>query len=215
MAVTRGQRIGIWVIAVFMAVGTIGSFAIIVLANANAQNDQKRYNELAAQYQADDDAFNKKLSDTYFPKLKEYESRVAPFDEASVTELTTVDLAEGTGETLTSESTFTAFYIGWNPAGTVFDSSFNDTKDGLKTPFNTAAGVISGWPMGVDGMKEGGVRELALPSDLAYGEQGNGENIGPNMPLKFIVLVVPSGEVNSAPQPTEELINLQKRIYGY
>ena len=72
MATTKTQRIGIWIIAVFMAVGTIGSFAIIVLANSNSQTDQARVNELTAQYQkatdeykAKVDAQAKQLSDTH------------------------------------------------------------------------------------------------------------------------------------------------------
>ena len=60
MATTKTQRIGIWIIAVFMAVGTIGSFAIIVLANSNSQADTARYNELYAQYQKEQTAYTEK-----------------------------------------------------------------------------------------------------------------------------------------------------------
>ena len=57
MATSQSQRIGIWVIAVVLAVGTIGSFFLAILANDNQKADQeaalKQYKELLAeQYKA-------------------------------------------------------------------------------------------------------------------------------------------------------------------
>lgn len=190
MAATKAQRIGIWVIAAFMAIGTIGSFAIIVLANSNSQKDQARVKELTAQYQNDIAA----QSDTYYPTLSQYSSRVSAFDPATVTELKTEDLVVGDGETIKSDSSFSAYYIGWNPSGTIFDSSIDGEK--LKDPIAVQpGGVIEGWTKGVDGMKVGGVRELTIPSNLAYGETGSGDSIPPNTPLKFIVMIVPTVEI--------------------
>lgn len=203
MATSKAQRIGIWIIAAFMAVGTVGSFAIIVLANQNQQTDQARVNELTAQYQADTAAQSEELSEKYFDTLNQYSSRASAFDAASVTELKTEDLSVGGGETLTAESTFTAYYIGWTPDGKVFDSSINGKT--LKAPFSvTPGGVIQGWTEGAVGMKVGGVRELTIPSELAYGETGSGETIPPNTPIKFVVLVIPTPEPIEMPQ---ELIN--------
>lgn len=217
MATTKTQRIGIWVIAVFMAVGTIGSFAAIVLANQNSQSDQKRsqqltadYQAATAEYQAKVDAQSKELSDKYFDTLNGYMSRVGAFDAAAVTELQTEDLLVGEGEAITTESTFTAYYIGWNPTGTVFDSSVEE--ESLKAPFSvTPGGVIEGWTKGADGMKVGGIRELTLPSALAYGEAGQGEDIPANTPLKFIVMIIPTPEVIPAPEMPQELLDLYKR----
>ena len=211
MAATRTQRIGIWIIAVFMAVGTIGSFAIIVLANSNSQNDQARYNQLLADYQADVEAQNQALSDEYKDKVSGYTSRVSAFDAASVTELKTEDLEQGAGEELTAESSFTAYYIGWNPEGTIFDSSLNEDGS-LKAPFSASpGGVITGWTEGIVGMKVGGVRELAIPSDMAYGETGSGNDIPPNTPIKFVIITIPTPESVEIPQ---ELIDLQARLYA-
>ena len=39
-------------------------------------------------------------------------------------------------------------------------------------------------------MKTGAKWEIAIPSDLAYGEQGAGANIGPNEPLVFIIELI-------------------------
>lgn len=222
MAATKIQRVGIWIIAIFMAVGTIGSFAIIVLANANAQNDQKRYNELATEYQADVTRYQEEvaaqgaeLSKKYFDSFKKYLSSPAKFDKKSVMELKTKDLVKGKGEKLTSESTFTAYYIGWGPDGKMFDSSFSDDKKSLIAPLSVEPGtVIKGWTQGVDGMREGGVRELTIPSDLAYGEAGHGADIPADTPLKFIMMVIPEPDKIELPQMSEELINLRQRIYG-
>lgn len=199
MAATRGQRIGIWIIAAFMAIGTVGSFAIIVLANQNQQTDQARINSLTAEYQAKVAAQATELSAKYFDTFNQFASRVGTFDAASVTELKTEDLAEGDGETLTTESSFTAYYLGWTPDGKIFDGSIDGTS--LKAPFTVQPGqVIEGWTNGVVGMKVGGVREITIPSEQAYGATGSGESIAPNTPLKFVIMVIPTPETVAVPQ---------------
>lgn len=213
MATTKTQRIGIWIIAVFMAVGTIGSFAIIVLANSNSQTDQARVNELTAQYQkatdeyqAKVDAQAKQLSEQYYPTFSQFASRPSTFDKTTVTELKTEDLLAGTGEQLTDQSTFTAYYIGWTADGHIFDQSIADGS--LKAPLTAApGGVIKGWTQGVAGMKVGGVREITIPSDLGYGATGSGESIPPNAALKFVVMVIPTPEEIAQPEMPQELIN--------
>ncbi|OJU97146.1 hypothetical protein BGO18_03150 [Candidatus Saccharibacteria bacterium 47-87] len=222
MATTKVQRIGIWVIAAFMAVGTIGSFAIIVLANNNTQKDQARFNELYSKYQTEQSAYQakvdaqtKELSDKYFSTFSPYLSNVASFDASSVKELGKQDLVEGTGDAITSESSFSAYYIGWNPSGKMFDSSFSDAKDSLKAPLPvTPGGVIKGWTQGVDGMKVGGIRELTIPADLAYGKTGSGADIPADTPLKFVVMIIPAPEAIAQPAMSSELITLYTRLYG-
>ena len=212
MAATKTQRIGIWIIAVFMAVGTIGSFVAIVFANENQAVDQARINELSAQYQADYEVYQEKvdaqaaeLSEKYYPLFSPYQSRVSAFNKDAVTELTTEDLIIGDGETLTADSSFTAYYIGWNPEGTVFDSSIEG--DRLKAPFAVSPGsVIQGWSEGVEGMKIGGIRELTIPSDLTYGETGSGDDIPANTPIKFVLMVIPTPEAIAAPEIPQELL---------
>lgn len=207
MAASRGQRIGIWIIAIFMAVGTIGSFVAIVLANQNDTNDKARYTQLLNEYQKKQEDQSKELADKYYDKFKQYESRVGEFDAASVTELKTEDLTVGDGADLTSESAFTAYYIGWTPDGKIFDQSISGET--LKAPFNAAPGqTIKGWSNGVAGMKVGGVRELTIPADQAYGASGT-TGIAPNTPLKFVMMVIPTPE---AIEPSNELIELNNRM---
>jgi FKBP-type peptidyl-prolyl cis-trans isomerase len=112
------------------------------------------------------------------------------FDVASVGDkVTTTDLVPGDGADITKDTKYQAYYIGWNPKGKTFDSSFSSDK--LKAPIDTSQGsMISGWTTGVAGMKVGGVREITIPSDLAYGDKGSGDDIPPNTPIKFVVMII-------------------------
>ena len=190
MATGKSQRIGIWIIAVVMLVGTIGSFAVMILANQNAQQEQAKQNEALAEFQKQQDAETKKLNDEYYPIFKEYEDAPAEFNKDEVGDkVATKDLKEGAGATISNETKYQAYYIGWNPRGKSFDSSFDGDK--LKAPLDTSQiSLIEGWNQGVVGMKVGGVREITIPSDLAYGEQGSGEDIPANTPIKFIVMII-------------------------
>lgn len=201
----KAQRIGILVIAIVMVAGTLGSFAMLILANDNITKEQDK---AAKDYQAmveEQQKEAKELSDTYYPIFKEYENRPAEFDAEAVGEtVTTVDLKEGDGEVIADGSTYRVYYLGWDPKGKMFDSSFNGESlsaplthlaDGMwEFPGGQTGNVIEGWPLGIDGMKVGGVRELTIPSDLAYGEAGSGDTIPPNTPLKFIIMVIPAAK---------------------
>lgn len=210
MATTKTQRIGIWIIAIFMAVGTVGSFAAIVLAGQNDRNDQARLTELMKEYQDKVNAQQEEYSDKYYPIFKKYADAPKAFDADSVKKLAKKNLKAGDGEVLTEESEFTAYYIGWNPEGKVFDSSFNKDKTALEDPFLARpGGVIKGWSKGVVGMKVGGIREVTIPADMAYGAAGSGEDIPPNTPLKFIIMVVPEQE---SVEPSQELQELYSRL---
>lgn len=220
MATTKGQRIGIWIIAAFMLVGTIGSFLMIILANQNAQTDQARFEAASKKYQEESKAYqdklavqNKELSDKYYETLNGYVNVPAVFNAEEVKELSTRDLQEGTGDVIGENATFQAYYIGWNPSGKVFESS---AKDGALTAPITAApgGVIEGWLKGAVGMKKGGVREITIPASLAYGDQARSEDIPANTPLKFILLAIPTPEKITEPEMPKELIQYY-RSQGY
>lgn len=186
------QRIGILVIAIVMVVGTIGSFLMLILANQNTLNEQTQ----AAKAQQDAAEKRQKetadLSAKYYATFKPYESRVGGFDASTVGEsVTHEDLLEGNGAVISKDSAYQAYYIGWNPKGTIFDSSING--DALKEPLDLGQmQLITGWYDGVEGMKVGGVREITIPSDKAYGEKGQGNDIPPNTPIKFIIMAIPS-----------------------
>ncbi len=196
MATSNAQRVGIWIIAIVMAVGTIGSFFVMILANDNAQTDQsqnkdlqEKYNKAVAEYQAKVDAQNTELSAQYYPTFSPYVTQVGTFNADDAKTLKTEDLLVGSGEEIISGTKYSAYYIGWNPEGKIFDSSITGSK--LKSPIH-GSGLIQGWLEGVIGMKIGGVRVLTIPADKAYGEKGSGDLIPPHTPLKFVVFAIPT-----------------------
>ncbi|HTK39555.1 MAG TPA: FKBP-type peptidyl-prolyl cis-trans isomerase [Patescibacteria group bacterium] len=215
MATPKSQRIGILIILVVTIIGTMGSFAVMILNTKNTQQDDQRKQQLYAQYQKDSkdyqaklDAQAKVLSKKYYPIFNQYAARPAKFDLNSVKTLTKKDLRVGNGKTVTDSTEFAAYYIGWNPDGKVFDQSISDGS--LKSPIPVSglktASLIEGWKKGLVGMKIGGVRELTIPSDLAYGESGQGDDIPPNTPLKFIVMAIDQPEPIPTPQVPQELL---------
>lgn len=222
MATPKSTRIAIVIIAIMMVVGTIGSFAVIVLAEQNKDIDNQRYEEAVAQWQRDQDIYNAKqaaqadqLSDKHFETFDQFTDRVASYDKDSITELKKTDLKQGDGEEIDGETKFATYYIVWNSDGKVFDGSVVDDSK-LKAPLRVDDGLdqasfIDGWIEGMKGMKIGGVRELVVPSDLAYGEAGSGDNVPPNMPLKFIVMVIELPEEIEEPEMPEALM---RSIYG-
>lgn len=201
MATPKSQRIGILIIAVVMVVGTIGSFAVMVLATRNQQDQSNSQQAAYEEYQADIEAQNAQLSEQYYPVFSEYSDLPKVYSRDSVTKLVTKDLRVGDGETVADETLFVAYYIGWNSDGTVFDQSIDNGA--LKAPFPinglATTSVIEGWQEGLVGMKLGGVRLLEIPSDKAYGEKGSGDKIPPNEPLKFVVMAVEQPEAVPVP----------------
>jgi FKBP-type peptidyl-prolyl cis-trans isomerase FkpA len=94
------------------------------------------------------------------------------------------DIKAGDGKTCTGRGqTALVHYTGWLEDGTKFDSS-RDRDDPFSFPVDCSY-VIPGWDEGVQGMREGGVRKLVVPSRLAYGERGAGGVIPPNATLIF------------------------------
>ncbi|MBR4028361.1 MAG: FKBP-type peptidyl-prolyl cis-trans isomerase [Alistipes sp.] len=74
-------------------------------------------------------------------------------------------------------------YEGKTRDGKVFDSSY-ERGEPISFPLN---GVIKGWTEGMKLVKAGGQITLWIPSELAYGENGAGSDIGPNEALEFKV----------------------------
>ena len=61
------------------------------------------------------------------------------------------------------------YYTGWLTNGTVFDSRRSPANPASFTVTTGAGGVIPGFAEGLVGMKPGGIRQLIIPPELAYG----------------------------------------------
>ena len=98
------------------------------------------------------------------------------------------DLVLGTGTAASAGATAVVHYTGWLLDGTKFDSS---RDRGVPLEFVIGRGqVIAGWDEGVVTMNVGGKRELIIPPNLAYGDQGAGGVIPPGATLKFEVELI-------------------------
>ena len=197
MATPRSQRIGILIIAIVMIAGTLGSFLVMGLSINNQKIDQAQLEKASNDYKLKVAMQTMELSGKYYGDFSAYMSIPASFSADDITELTTKDLKIGDGEEIKSGDLYNAYYIGWNPKGVIFDQSI--TNGTLKEPI-TGGNLIIGWEEGVIGMKVGGVRELTIPSDKAYGVNGSGENIPANTPIKFIVMIIPKVEEIPVPE---------------
>lgn len=94
-----------------------------------------------------------------------------------------VVIKEGTGAMPTATDKVKTHYHGTLITGEVFDSSV-ERGEPISFPVN---GVIKGWTEALQLMKVGSKWKLFIPSDLAYGERGAGQQIGPNSALIFEV----------------------------
>lgn len=92
-------------------------------------------------------------------------------------------ITEGKGDSPKATDTVSTNYKGTLIDGTEFDSSYKRGQP-AKFPVN---GVIKGWTEALQMMKPGAKWQLFVPSDLAYGDRGAGELIGPNATLLFEV----------------------------
>ena len=95
------------------------------------------------------------------------------------------DIKVGVGPEAKSGDKVKVHYTGWFTDGKKFDSSVDAHR-----PYSFTLGqgnVIKGWDEGVAGMKVGGKRQLRIPPELAYGDQGFKNIVPPKATLIFDV----------------------------
>jgi len=177
----KTTRIIIWIIAITMAVGFIGSSYLMILQNNNANKPQTQQAAQTPPGQADPNAFKV---------------------DGPVGKLEVIDLRPGTGEVAKAGDTITVHYKGTlAQTGIKFDSSYDRGEPitlKLQTPTEAESGVIVGWVQGIDGMRIGGKRRLVIPAALAYGERASG-SIPANSDLVFEI------ELFAVSPPTSDL----------
>ena len=92
-------------------------------------------------------------------------------------------------------------YTGRLLDGSMFDSSVeSDAREGgIYAPGREysplaykvgSASLIKGWEDGIMGQTEGSILQIIMPSQLAYGPQGHGQQIPPYSPLVFDIEIV-------------------------
>jgi FKBP-type peptidyl-prolyl cis-trans isomerase len=99
-------------------------------------------------------------------------------------------MQQGNGPKPTANDTVTVNYRGTLINGKEFDSSY---KRGQPISF-PVSGVIKGWTEALQLMPVGSKWQLYIPSDLAYGDQGAGADIGPGQTLIFDVELISIGD---------------------
>ena len=119
------------------------------------------------------------------------------------TKLVITDITDGEGVGAAVGDLIAVHYVGvLSSGGTRFDGNFGSS------PFSLTLGkgqVIKGWDEGLLGMKAGGMRQLDIPADLAYGDSGSGDVIKPGAALSFVVEmvgIIPATDPADEPQLT-------------
>ncbi len=193
------QRIVISVIAIVMLGSIIASYAAIILGNSNsstASGSGAISEEKIIEYE---NAYNAKLaefksvSQSDFDKFYQFHSEISAYNEAAANDgpVATKDLVIGDGREITAGDTdYYAYYVGWCPDESIFDSSFdsNTNPKSFAKILDASLGMIEGWNTGVIGMRLNGIRVITVPTTLAYGDTREDICGGPNKPLKFMIM---------------------------
>jgi beta-glucosidase len=95
-------------------------------------------------------------------------------------------LRKGDGAAPNETDTVTVHYKGWFDNGNAFDSSY-DRGEPASFPLNR---VIKGWTEGMQLVSAGGMIELEIPCNLAYGAAGRPPVIPPRATLHFLVELI-------------------------
>ena len=220
------QRVAIILIAVIMLGSIIASYAAIIMnggGKASSSSTEGISEEKVLEYEQ---AYNAKLSEfkeatkSDFNKFVAYKSEVKAYNETSANQngVETRDLLKGSGSKIEEgDNDYLAYYIGWCADESVFDSSFDDPTNptAFEKILDASVGMIEGWNAGVIGMRRGGIREITMPGELAYGDSMEICG-GYNKPLKFLVMAVAKEESLStlAQELDTAYMKLQYAYYG-
>lgn len=196
------QRIFISAIAVVMLGSIIASYAAIIANGGTSANADGTISE--AKMQQYENAYNealdkfKDITKDDFAKFSKYRSEIKAYNETTANNgpVESRDLSKGSGRKIDENTKdYLAYYVGWCADETIFDSSFdsNTNPTAFARALDVSLGMIEGWTAGVAGMRIGGIREITIPSTLAYGDSMEICG-GYNKPLKFLVMAVENEE---------------------
>ena len=217
------QRVFIILIAILMVGSIIASYAAIVIngsrgstSDTTSEVDSAKIAEIQAEYE-DKVKELEELSKDDFKSFVGYKTEVLKaYNETSANDngVQTKDLKKGSGASVNDDN-YLAYYLGWCADETVFDSSFDDDDNptSFANVLDPSVGLIEGWTKGVEGMKIGGIREVTIPGNLAYGDSTEICG-GYNKPLKFMIMAV--AKEGKLAKVADEMSELQMRLqYAY
>ncbi|HET8991637.1 MAG TPA: FKBP-type peptidyl-prolyl cis-trans isomerase [Candidatus Saccharimonadales bacterium] len=155
----RGQRVFAGFFAVLFLITSSALTVLVIWTLANQNNGSSSNNQTNTNNT--NTSNNKTATNAAGTKLAGF----TPV--SSVPVLKETDLQVGTGPTVKSGDNVTVNYTGAVAStGIIFQST--ETSGGQPVPLSLN-NVITGWKLGIPGMKVGGTRQLLIPAGLAYG----------------------------------------------
>lgn len=172
----RAFALSLAVLFLFTAVATSVAVVLSIISNNNAAKKAAAQNSSST---------NKSKSSTKLAGTK-----LQGFTPvANVPTLEEINTKVGTGAVATASSTVSVLYTGAVAStGIIFQSSLDNGPSPVTFPLSE---VIPGWQKGIPGMRVGGVRELLIPANLAYGASPPaGSSIPANAALVFDITLL-------------------------
>jgi FKBP-type peptidyl-prolyl cis-trans isomerase len=167
--------------AFLQAIKDVMSGAEMKLSNSDMQQIMQAYQKKEQEKQNNLAATNKANGEKYLA-----ENKMKKDVTESTSGLQYKILKTGTGEKPSSTSTVLVHYRGTLIDGTEFDSSYARGKP-VELGVNQ---VIQGWQEVLPLMAVGSTWQIAVPSELAYGDRSPGGAIGPNSTLLFDIELI-------------------------
>ena len=161
LSAIRNRKYGWVYILVIMSFALI---AAVVMLGINSRTSEKPINGPTPTFYN----FDPGTESSYIPGQSDFRS---------------FELAIGTGKVAEAGRRVAVHYIGYLENGTEF---YNSVKRSAPHTFVLGRGeVITGWDIGIPGMRERGKRRLIIPPDLAYRDEGFGNIVPANSTVVF------------------------------
>lgn len=194
LSTSRGQRMVIWIIAIVMMVGTLGSFFLFMLPAAStpvktqAELDYAKQLEEYKKQQAEADRICPSTSVKPIAKVDPVPVPPELTATEQITEVRTEDVVVGDGAEVKAGDCVELFYHGVLASDAKAFQGGDNYATG-EAYRSLTSGFVQGFSKGLVGMKVGGERKVFIPAAEGYGERSQGE-IPANSDLIFAIKVV-------------------------